>query len=256
MGCSNPPQHWNGVGSTGARPLWSGCVQHPAGCGLLGVAVWGRVGGEIQCQTAVPPGLQRVGGRVGGCSSDRAVQAHSRCREPWGNAASAHLWAVWAGGSERLVAATKPIPPHPPPACLLLCWESTRDTAQPCQQQQEEEKPQTQSFFQQRTQALTLPWRRVELQQPLSLSPAQGCKQGLEQSTKSSNHTRLSSQAAMLRARISSTNQKAPIPCAIPPTSAEQCRGAAASPPGQRGAWQGSVLAARNRSTYLAHTMR
>lgn len=46
---------------------------------------------------------------------------------------------------------------QPPSACLMLCWESTRDMAQPCQQQQEEEKPQTQSFSQRRTQALTLP---------------------------------------------------------------------------------------------------
>lgn len=107
-------------------------------------------------------------------------------------------------------------PPSPPPACLLLGWESTRDMAQPCQQQQEEEKPQTQSFSRRRTQALTLPRRKEELQQPLSLSPARGSKWGLEQSTKSSNRARPPSQAAMHGARIFSTNQKALILRATP----------------------------------------
>lgn len=107
-------------------------------------------------------------------------------------------------------------PPSPPPACLLLGWESTRDMAQPCQQQQEEEKPQTQSFSRRRTQALTLPRRKEELQQPLSLSPARGSKWGLEQSTKSSNRARPPSQAAAHGARIFSTNQKALILRATP----------------------------------------
>lgn len=104
--------------------------------------------------------------------------------------------------------------------------------AQPCQQQQEEEKPQTQSFSRRRTQALTLPRHKEELQQPLSLSPARGSKWGLEQSTKSSNRARPPSQAAAHGARIFSTNQKALMLHATPPASAELCRGAAASPPG------------------------